>query len=217
MNQKNSDGIVDSILNRIDLSKRESIQYGLNILSFFGFLLSLYLVYWGFTAGIFTSEVSLQNFLDYLGPAAPYGFILIQIVQVVVPIVPGSITIAFGTMVFGVGYGFLLNLIGIMIGSVINFALARRYGQPLVALLLGEKQLNKYMGWLNKNNRFDRLFTFGMFFPISPDDTLCYLSGLSTMTFKKFFLILSMAKPISLFIYSYGLFEIINYILQLIG
>jgi uncharacterized membrane protein YdjX (TVP38/TMEM64 family) len=217
MNQENSDGVVNSILDTLDLSKKEAIQYGLNTLSFLGFFASIYLVYWGFTEGIFTSEEALGNFLDYLGPLAPYGFILIQIVQVVVPIIPGSITIPLGALVFGMGYGFLLNFIGIMIGSFINFALARRYGRPFVELIVREKQLEKYTGWLDKNNRFDKLFTFAMFFPLSPDDFLCYFAGLSTISFKKFALILSTSKPFTLFLYSYGMVQLLNVIFQFFG
>lgn len=217
MNQENSNSLVDSLLVTMNLSKKEFIQYGLNILSGFGLFISIYLLYWGFSEGIFTSEAALRNFLESMGPVALYGFVLIQIIQVIIPIIPGSITIPLGAMIFGMWYGFLLNFIGIMIGSAINFALARRYGRPLVELLVKEKQLNKYRDWLDEKNRFDNMFTFAMFFPLSPDDFLCYLAGLSSISFKKYFLILSTAKPITLFIYSYGTAALLNYIFQFLG
>ena len=101
-----------------------------------------------------------------------------------------------------------------MIGSVINFILARKFGQPLVELLINEKQYNKYIGWLEDKNRFTKLFTFAMFFPLAPDDFLCYVAGLSNLSFKKYFLIITLSKPITLFIYSYGMSELFRFIFQ---
>lgn len=199
----------------INLNRKELIQFGLNVLNILGILISVIALYWGFKAHIFTSEDALRELLNAMGPVAPYGFIVIQIIQTVIPIIPGALTIPMGTMVFGVWHGFFLNFAGIMIGSVINFLLARKFGRPLVEMLVNEKTFNKYIGWLD-SDRFDKLFAFGMFFPISPDDILCYLAGLSNITFKKYSLILLLAKPLNLFIYSYGMTEILTFLFQLI-
>ncbi len=214
MSQEEMNNAFESFLNSIHLSKKEFIQYGLNILNLIGLGAILFLLYWGYKEEIFTSEAALRDLLNTMGPLAPYGFILIQIIQTVVPIIPAALTIPMGIMVFGGFYGFFLNFIGIMIGSVINFGLARKFGRPLVETISNEKQFNKYIGWLDNSNRFDKLFIFGMFFPISPADFLCYLAGLSTISFKKFLAILSLGKPFTLFIYSYGMVEIIHYIFQ---
>lgn len=217
MNQENSKTTFHSILDTFNLSKKDFFRYAFNILNVLGFIVILFLFYWGYTEELFTSEESLRNFLEAMGPIAPFGFIAIQIIQVVIPIIPGSLTIPLGAMIFGMGTGFLLNFIGIMIGSLINFVLARKFGRPLVEMIVSEKQMKKYTGWLEEKNRFDKLFTFAMFFPLSPDDFLCYLAGLSSITFKKFILILSTTKPVTLFIYSYGMVELLNYFFQFIG
>ena len=214
MNQEETDSNFESFLNTINLSKKEFIQYGLNILNIIGLGIILFLLYWGYKENIFTSETALRDLLSTMGPLAPYGFIFIQIIQTVIPFIPAALTIPMGIMVFGGPYGFFLNFIGIMIGSVINFCLARRFGRPFVETLINEKQYNKYISWLDNNEHFNRLFAFGMFFPLSPADFLCYLAGLSKISFKKYFVILSLGKPFSLFIYSYGMVEILNIIFQ---
>lgn len=183
---------------------KEIVQFGLHLLNLLGVVLTLYALYWGFKSQVFTQEEALRDLLATLGPAAPIGFILIQIIQTVIPIIPGALTIPMGTMIFGMGYGFVLNFIGIMVGSVMNFMLARKFGRPLVEMIIDEKQFNKYITWLDEKNRFDKLFTFGMFFPFSPADFLCYLAGLSNISFYKYLLILTTGKPFTLFIYSYG-------------
>lgn len=192
-------------------------QLGLNLLNIVGLIIAVYALYWGFTNQVFTSEVALRNLLDTMGTAAPLGFIVIQIIQTVIPIIPGALTIPMGAMVFGMGYGFVLNFIGIMIGSVLNFILARKLGRPFVELLVDQQKFEKYTKWLDDEKRFEKLFTFGMFFPISPADLLCYIAGLSKLSFNKYLLILSLGKPFTLFVYSYGMTEILNLAFQFLA
>ena len=194
--------------------RKEMVQFGLNLFNLVGIGLTIYAFYWGFKSQIFTQEEALRNLLTTLGPAAPYGFILLQIIQTVIPIIPGALTIPMGTMIFGMSYGFVLNFIGIMLGSIMNFILARKFGRPLVEIIVAEKQFNKYITWLDEKNRFDKLFTFGMFFPFSPADFLCYLAGLSNISFYKYLLILSTGKPFTLFVYSYGTMGILTFFFQ---
>lgn len=203
--------------NRISNPEREAkIRFIINILGIFGIILTAVLFVKGYRMELFTSPEALEIFLQGLGKAAPFVFVIIQIIQTVIPIIPGALTCPAGAMIFGVGYGFLLNFIGIMIGSCANFFLARKYGRSLVKTLAGEKTYGKYIGWLDQGARFDKLFTFGMFFPVSPADFLCLMAGLSSMSFKKFFVILALGKPITLFLYTYGITEVIKLVLNFI-
>lgn len=187
-----------------------------NLVGILGVVLTIWLIYAAYQRGLFSSQENLEAFLRGFGGWAPWLFILIQIVQTVIPVIPGGLTCPAGAAIFGVWYGFLLNFIGIMIGSVIDFWLARRYGRHLVMALIGPKSYNKYIHYLNTKT-FDRIFIFGMFFPVSPADALCLLAGLFKMPFKRFFLFLSLGKPFTLFIYTYGLLYLSSWIGQLLG
>ncbi|MEG0754713.1 MAG: TVP38/TMEM64 family protein, partial [Angelakisella sp.] len=100
-----------------------------NLLSLLGAVFTVLLcVYW-YRTGVLTSTQAMSNMLRHLGLLAPLLFILLQVVQVVVPIIPGAAGCVAGVIIFGPWQGFLYNYIGICIGSVINFLLARRYGQ----------------------------------------------------------------------------------------
>lgn len=206
-----------SMVNSFLIKYKKKIRFGLHILNIVGILGTIYGFYWSYQQQIFTSEIALRNLLNSMGALAPYGFMGIQIVQTVIPIIPGALTIPMGTMIFGAGYGFFLNFVSIMIGSVLNFAIARKLGRPFMELLAGDKKINKYIRWLDDPHRFDRLFTFGMFFPLSPADFLCYLAGLSSISFRKYFVILALGKPITLLIYSYGMTKVLNVIFQVLG
>lgn len=191
-------------------------QIGLRLLGILGIIFTIYGFYWGYRQELFTSDLALSQFLQSVGPLAPFLFMMLQIVQTMFPLIPGGLTIPGGLMIFGMGYGYLLNFVGIMIGSIINFTLARKFGRPLVQLLMGNRTFNKYVRWLDNPRQFKRLFIFGMFFPLSPADLLCYLAGLSDLSYRDYLLILSLGKPIALFLYSYGMVEILNRLFQLL-
>lgn len=183
----------------------------LNTMNILGILFTIWAIYWGYKNHLFTSPEALRAFLGKMGVAAPLGFILIQIVQTIIPIIPGALTVPMGQMVFGAWYGFLLNFFAIMLGSMVNFFLARSYGQSFVKRIIGEKQFLKTSEKINKNNRFEKWFTFAMFFPFSPDDILCYMAGLTDLPFKKYFAILMFGKPLSIFLYSFGVAKLFEW------
>lgn len=129
-------------------------------------------------------------------------FILLQIVQVVIPIIPGGVTTVVGFMAFGPVLGFILNYIGINIGSIILFLLTRRYGKPFILLFMDEKLFARYERKLTSST-YEKVFALNMLSPISPADILVMVTGLSKMSFKRFLYIILLCKPISIIAYSY--------------
>ena len=100
------------------------------------------------------------------------------------------------------------NYVGISMGSILAFVLSKRYGKSFVQHMIGEKNYKKYIGWLDKGTAFDKAFAAAIFFPVAPDDLLCYIAGLTKMTLRKFTLIIILGKPGSIFLYSLGLTSI---------
>ena len=115
MNKPNEKDTIRTLFKSWPISKNDTVRALLNSLNILGVLLTIYGLYWGYNQQIFTSEIALSNLLDTMGSAAPLAFILIQVIQTVVPIIPAALTIPMGAIIFGMGYGFYLNLIGIMI------------------------------------------------------------------------------------------------------
>ncbi|HEY5525923.1 MAG TPA: VTT domain-containing protein, partial [Clostridium sp.] len=75
---------------------------------------------------------------------------------------------------------------------------------------------NKYIGWAHRGKKFDKMFAYAIFFPLAPDDLLCYIAGLTKMTLKKFATIILLGKPMSIAIYSLGIAAIGKYLISLI-
>lgn len=165
-----------------------------------------------FKENVFASPEAFQQYLMQFGLAAPLIFMIIQVAQVVFPIIPGGLTCVAGVICFGPIWGFVYNYISIGIGSCLNFLLIRKYGKPLLIQLSSQKMYDKYIGWLDKGERFDKLFAIAIFLPVAPDDFLCMLAGLTKMTFRKFAMIIALCKPCSILMYSMGLSSIMTYI-----
>lgn len=185
--------------------KKEDFRKIMNIITMLCTAAVVAFVIYGWKSGIFTDREMLETMIRKGGIWAPLTFIIIQIVQVVVPIIPGGITCAVGAVVFGPWYGLLYNYIGIVVGSGINFYLARRYGQCLVKYFVKEKTYDKYIAWLDKGKKFDKFFALAIFFPCAPDDVLCWIAGLTKMSWKKFSAIILLGKPASIAAYSMAL------------
>ncbi len=172
------------------------------------------LFYFAYKAKLFTSIDDLQNFLNSFGILSFPLFILLQALQVVIPILPGGLGLLGGVILFGSFNGFILNYIGICIGSIIAFLIARNIDYNYLSLLFSQKLIDKYTKKLNDN--FDKFFTIAIFLPIAPDDFLCYLAGTTKMKLHKFVTIILLGKPIAIFLYTYGLEIILNHSLKLI-
>ena len=173
--------------------------------SLFGLLLCIAAAVWAWNAGLLTSQERMQAFVASCGAAGGLLFVAFQAVQVVVPVLPGGLGCLAGVVLFGAALGFVYNYVGICIGSLLAFAVARSCGRPLLRLLFSEKLLTKYSSWTEQNNRFARLFALAIFFPVAPDDFLCYLAGTTSMTWRRFTAIILLGKPLSIALYSLGL------------
>jgi uncharacterized membrane protein YdjX (TVP38/TMEM64 family) len=180
-------------------------RHPFTLLSIAGLLGSVGLCAYGYRAGVFTSFETMRAFIYQTGFWGPMAFVLIQMIQVILPILPGGISCAYGVLLFGAAYGFVYNYVGIVIGSVLAFLLSRRLGKPFIQKIAPSKIYHKYMGWLDNNHWFEKLFALGILLPGAPDDLLCMLAGISGMKLNKFLIILILCKPGALFLYSIGL------------
>lgn len=167
--------------------------------------ISIALTIYFINLGVFKDLDSLRGLVGDSIILGPIIFILIQILQVVIPIIPGGISTAAGVLIFGPYAGFIYNYVGICIGSIIIFLLGRRYGKPFILSMISDKTYNKYIGWLDNQNRFEKLFALAIFLPVAPDDALCLMAGLTNISVKKFTWIILLAKPLSIFLYSMAL------------
>ena len=181
--------------------ERRTIQ----VFSVIGFAACVFLTIWGWKTGVLTSQEQMQALVTRCGTAGILLFVLFQAVQVVVPVLPGGLGCLAGVLLFGPVWGFIYNYVGICVGSLAAFAVARSCGKPLLSMLFSEKQIAKYSSWAEERNRFARLFALAIFLPVAPDDFLCYLAGTTDMSWRRYTAIILLGKPFAIALYSLGL------------
>ena len=65
-----------------------------------GIIIIILCIYW-YKLGIFTSQAKMKAYLANKRIIGPIIFVLIQIIQVVIPIIPGGVSLLGGVIFFG--------------------------------------------------------------------------------------------------------------------
>ena len=120
----------------------------------------------------------------------------------VIPILPGGVSCLAGVLIFGPWLGFLLNYLGICTGSMMAFLIARHFGRPVLGCLFQREQLVRYDQWMQPHRHLSRWLAIAIFFPVAPDDFLCYLAGTTPLSWKTFTAIIWLCKPFYIALYS---------------
>lgn len=141
---------------------------------------------------IFSSRESIERYVARWGLWAPFVFVLVQAAQVILAPIPGNITALAGGALFGWGVGFLLSSIGLIIGSMIAFWLGRYYGMPLVVRMVGQKTYERYEGVVARKGTWVLFLIFLV--PFFPDDALCFLAGMTAISFPLFTLLVVVGR-----------------------
>lgn len=113
-------------------------------------------------------------------------FILVVIVEVIIAPIPGGAIGYLGAARFGFWEAWPLLYIGNVVGTIIVFTLARRYGTPLFEENTTSRTRQRY-NWLLE--RHPLLLWLCYMLPIFPADVMSVMAGLSKMTARRFFLI----------------------------
>ena len=152
-----------------------------------------------------TSISALRDYIAQFGNMAVFLYILFCFLQVVILPVPGSVTVAAGVALFGPLKCSIYSFIGITLGSITAFAIGRWVGDKAVQWIVGKDTLKK---WQEKLKGKDYLILSIMFLlPLFPDDVLCFVAGLSSMTWPYFLIMITITRATSVLstAYSVGL------------
>lgn len=155
-----------------------------------------------------TSVQALRKIIEDTGSLSVWIYILFCFLQVVLLPVPGSVAVAVGVALFGPFKSAIFSFIGIVIGSFVAFAIGRWVGYRTVCWIVGKEDLDK---WLDKIKGKDYLILSIMFLlPMFPDDVLCFVAGLSSMTWPYFSIMIILTRILSSFTTAYS-FEFIPF------
>lgn len=166
-------------------------------------VISLYILK---TSGFLTKIDSVEKFRNYIssfGNNAIILFTLIQFLQVVILPIPAFITVGAGVLLFGPLKGAIFSCVGIILGSIVAFYIGRIFGFKVAKWLVGESELNKGLKIIKGKDKI--ILTFMFLFPFFPDDILCFVAGITTMSSTFFLFMIVITRIISVFASSYSI------------
>lgn len=194
-----------TILTILFFRKKTKLLYKIfyiTIIVIFTTIISLYLLK---ISGILTRFDSIESFREYISSFnnAVLIFILLQFAQVVFLPIPAFITVGAGVLLFGPFWGGVYSYIGIVFGSILAYFLGRCFGVKVAKWLVGEDNLKKGLKIIKGKDKV--VLTFMFLFPFFPDDILCFVAGITTISPLFFIVMILITRFISIFASTYSM------------
>ncbi len=141
-------------------------------------------------------EAALEAWLAQLGWLGPVALIALNALQIVVAPIPGYVVQIAAGFLFGPWWGGLYASLGLLLGASLAFGLARRYGRPLAARLVGGERIER---WERVTHSTSTLVWFMLI--LGPTGDLPYfMGGLARVSYVKVILITLLVRVPTTFV-----------------
>ena len=120
-------------------------------------------------------------------------FLILQVLQVVVALIPGGIIQIIAGVAFGGIWGTVFSLVGVIIGTYIVFVIVRKLGAPIVEAFIDKKGIKQF-SFLNDNKKLELAVFILFLIPGIPKDTLTYIAPLTKIKMPNFILLSTVAR-----------------------
>ena len=137
-------------------------------------------------------RAGLQTWLASFGAGAPLVAIALNAAQVIAAPIPGQVIGLANGYLFGVWLGTAYSFIGVMLGTGVVLALARRWGRPLAARLVPPTQLEKLDRLVAL--RGEMFFFLIFLLPFLPDDLTCFAIGLTDLPLARMMVLVAIGR-----------------------
>ncbi|MFA5745986.1 MAG: VTT domain-containing protein [archaeon] len=138
----------------------------------------------------FSHPVQVKAFILQFGMWAPLALIALQILQMIFLLIPSMPILIAGGYIFG-AWGILYSAIGILIGSIIVFEIARIFGRPFLESIVDRHLIEKLD--YQSENISKTLFVLFLIPPL-PHDVFSYVAGITNIDIKKYALIVFVGR-----------------------
>lgn len=113
------------------------------------------------------------------------GLLAVMIIQTIIAPIPSEALLMFagaiGIKLFDI---VIFGGIGMIIGSIIAFYLARIGGKPIINKLIGKKWIGRVDRWVEK--RGTKIIFLTRLIPLIPFDLISYMAGITKLKFKNY-------------------------------
>jgi uncharacterized membrane protein YdjX (TVP38/TMEM64 family) len=119
------------------------------------------------------------------GAWAPVTLFMLFILQVFLAFIPGQALMVACGYVYGFWGGFLISWVSLVVGSELAFLLVRIYGRSFAERWVSPEVLARWDK--SAQGQGVGFFSIMLVMPLVPNDAMCYVAGLGTISHKKFF------------------------------
>jgi uncharacterized membrane protein YdjX (TVP38/TMEM64 family) len=149
-------------------------------------------IWWQPVYDLVADEEQIEAWIERLGVWGPIAIIALEVLQTFVAPIPGQAIEAASGYLYGPWCGTLYAMIGKVIGSLIIFLLAQRFGRPLAIQLAGQESITRVDELARRRGA---LFFFLIWlFPLMPDDLACVAAGLTPMPTHQFLILMTLGR-----------------------
>lgn len=160
----------------------------------FFLLVGVILYYWRDYFTIITHKDKLEAWINSFGIWRYIAFIFVQFIQVVIFVIPGEVVHIAGGYLFGGLLGSALSMIGITLGSLACFAVARVVGHPIVEIFMHKKDIDNLKRKISNRRLTVSLFLLFIIPGLPGKDALTYIAGLTPIKFIDFLILTIIAR-----------------------
>jgi uncharacterized membrane protein YdjX (TVP38/TMEM64 family) len=163
----------------------------LKLLILFGIVIGLPIyVYFAYPELIdrFKSLQEINKMLIQYKTASIFIYIGLQIFQIVISVLPGQALQFAAGYAYHFWFGLLYSIIGISIGTIITFYLARLLGKDALYVIFGEERFARFVHTLHTKRSYIVLFVIFLI-PGIPKDLFTYAAGVSEIRIVPFLLL----------------------------
>ncbi len=134
----------------------------------------------------------LRNLIDSYGAFAPLMFVLMSMIQILIPFIPGEPFELLAGYAFGTMKGTVFCLISGCIASFAIIFLVRKYGKRIARIFFKEAEIEN-LKFLKSKKSFV-LYSIAFMLPGTPKDLLCYIGGLCEFDLVPLLMVVSVGR-----------------------
>jgi uncharacterized membrane protein YdjX (TVP38/TMEM64 family) len=148
------------------------------------FIILLVLIYLSPLKDFFTDPKAIREFLLGFGLLAPLVYIFLQFMQVILSAIPGQVLSIAGGYLFGFTLGTAYNLIGTMAGSLVVFALAKKFGRKFVESFVPKKDMHHLDRFFKRQGVMPLIIA--RVIPFFPNDAVSFFLGITKISYWRY-------------------------------
>lgn len=132
----------------------------------------------------FSDQDAVTSSMDRLGLWGPVILSILFVLQVFFAFIPGQALMVACGYLYGFAGGFLLSWLSLVAGGEIAFLLARRCGRTFAEKWISAEILARWDR--TAQGQSIGFFTITLVLPFVPNDAMCYVAGLGTISHRRF-------------------------------